>query len=354
MIKQREKKKFKRQKIKVQNIKIGNVEEFSEKEIVEEKRAVSKTEDKARFSQKNVTKFKKGRVLEVNSNYKCIVKIAQKAKICTLSGRLKQIKFKTKNIVSVGDFVKISELNRIEEILPRKNALSRFSDKNFQKEVIISSNVDQVVITASVKHPEINFGLIDRYLCSAALENVFPIICLNKIDLLENIDTLKKEMQFYVDNEIMVIYVSAKEKIGLQKLKQKLKNRDTVFSGHSGAGKSSIINQIQPDLNLKVAEISEYSQKGTHTTSSTKMIEWDFGGYLVDTPGIKTFGLERGNITELPKLFPGFKKLAKNCKFNDCSHTHESNCAVKNAVNTNHFPMTKYESYLRILESLKE
>ena len=136
-------------------------------------------------------------------------------------------------------------------------------------------------------------------------------------------------------------------------LKELLKNKVSVFSGHSGAGKSSIINSIQPGLNLSVGEISDFTYKGVHTTSTSKLFRWDFGGFLIDTPGIKTFGLRNEDKDNLRTVFPGFDKFSGICSFYNCTHTHEENCAVKKAVEEDKYTFERYESYLRIYDSLK-
>ncbi len=354
MLKKKDKKKFKRKNIKLQNLKIGNLEHFDGEDIIEEKRAEKKLVEKGETSSKSFLNLKKGRIIEVKSNYQCMVKIENKKIICSLSGRLKQINFETRTLVAPGDYVNVnvSEDPRIEEILPRKNALSRFSLSDFQTEIVIASNIDQVVITSSFKEPELKTGLIDRYICAAGIFGLFPVICINKIDLAKDIQTIKTKLEFYIKNNFEIIFTSAKNNIGIEKLRNIVKGKDTVFSGHSGAGKSSIINLLQPDLNLKVAEISDFSQKGTHTTSNGRLIEWSFGGYLIDTPGIKTFGLHRKDKEEIPRLFPGFSSLAETCKFQDCTHIHEKNCSVKAALENGSLPKERYDSYLRIMESL--
>ncbi|HHE37428.1 MAG TPA: ribosome small subunit-dependent GTPase A [Candidatus Cloacimonetes bacterium] len=354
MSKKKDKKKFLRQNIKLQNIEIGDINTFEEDEVIEEKRAEKKIPQKAETSDKSGLKLTEGRVLEVKTNYRCVVNIDEKELVCTLGGRLKQLNFETRSLVAVGDFVRVdlSENPRIEEILPRKNSLSRFSETSFQIEIIIATNLDQLVIVSSILEPEIKFGLIDRYICAAGIYEITPIICINKIDLARNRDDINNQVRFYQKNGYQIIYTSAKTGEGLENLIQILKDKETVFSGHSGTGKSSLINKIQPGLNLKVMDVSDYSKKGVHTTSSSRLISWDFGGYLVDTPGIKTFGLHRKNKDNIPLIFPGFAELAGNCKYNNCSHSHEHGCAVKKAVEEGFFPRERYSSYLRIWESL--
>ena len=354
MIKKRDKKKFIRRNIKIKNVDIDNIESFYESDIIEEKRAQKKLSKKVAISQKSGLKLKKGRILEVRSNYKCIVSISNEQLMCTLSGRLKQLNLGTRNLISVGDFVNVdvSELPRIEEILPRKNSLSRYMDDNLQTEIVIAANIDQVVITASFREPDLSLGLIDRYICAAEIFNIIPIICINKIDLAKSLKKLKDECKFYKECKYKIIYTSVKLMKGIKDLKKILLNKETVFSGHSGAGKTSLLNILQPDLNLKVAEISDFTSKGVHTTISGKLIAWDFGGYLVDTPGIKTFGLHKKDKYLITRVFPGFSELYKKCKFQNCTHTHEKDCAIKKAIENGKYPKERYYSYIRIMESL--
>ena len=354
MIKKREKKKFKRKNIKIQNIKINDLEKFEEEDIIEEKRAEKKIIEKGEISKKANLELKKGRILEVKSNYQCLVGVENSKIACSLSGRLKQVNFKTRTLVAVGDYVHVdfSDIPRIEEILPRKNSISRFSEDDFQTEIIIAANIDQVVITSSFKEPKLSFGLIDRYICAAEINEIIPIICINKIDLADNLEIVKKKMEFYKKNDFITIYTSAETGQGIEDIREALKNKETVFSGHSGAGKSSLINLLQPGINLRVAEISDYSKKGIHVTSSARLLEWNFGGYLVDTPGIKTFGLHRKDKDRIPRIFPGISEFAGDCKFKNCTHTHEKDCAIKKAVEKGYFPVERYDSYVRIFESL--
>ena len=354
MNKKRDKKKFIRKNIKISNIEINDIDNFTEDEVSIEKRAEKKLVEKGKLSSKKDLKLKQGRILEVRSNYKCLVKIDEEDLLCTLGGRFKQVNFETKSIVAAGDYINVDVAvdPRIEEILDRKNTLSRFSDNDFQTEIIIASNVDQVIITSSYKDPRLNLGLIDRYICAAKINDISPVVCINKIDLAESLNEVKKIGKFYEEHGINVIYTSTKTGKGIEELRKILKDKDSVFSGHSGAGKSSLINVLQPDLKLKTAEISDYHRKGVHTTTRSRLLEWDFGGYLVDTPGIKTFGLHRKDKEILKEIFPGLSALAHDCKFVNCTHSHEIKCGVKKAIENGHYPIARYESYLRILESL--
>lgn len=355
MLKKREKKKFNRQNLKIRNQQINNLEEIDQNEIIEEKRAEKKIKKKMETSSKSDLNLKSGRLIEIMSNYKCRVMVDGEEIICLLSGRLKQLNLETRNLVAVGDYVNIdlaADETRIEEILPRVNSLSRFADEVFQNEIVIATNLDQVVITSSLHEPELNLGLIDRYLCAAGIAEINPVICVNKIDLAVDQTFLEQELDYYHRLGIDIVLTSAFTGAGIEKLRSILANRETVFSGHSGTGKTSLINKLQPGLNLKVAEVSDVSGKGMHTTTSSKLIPWDFGGYLVDTPGIKTFGLLKNDKVFIPRLFPGFQDYFPLCRYSDCTHTHEEKCAVKKAVEIGRIPSERYESYLRIMESL--
>jgi len=354
MNKKRDKKKFKRKNINISNVELTDIDHFTEDEVTEEKRAEKKSIEKGKISSKRDLELAKGRILEVRSNYVCLVKIGNEEVTCSLGGRFKQVNFETKSIVAAGDYVNVDVSGdfRIEEILDRTNTLSRFSDNDFQTEIIIASNVDQVIITSSYKDPQLNLGLIDRYICAARINNIIPVICINKIDLAESLDVVKQAGSFYEKLGFNVVYTSTKSGEGIEDLRELLKDKDSVFSGHSGAGKSSLLNMLQPGFDLRTAEISDYHKKGVHTTTRSRLLEWDFGGYLVDTPGIKTFGLHRNDKEKLKDIFPGMSALAGGCKFFNCTHSHEIKCGVKKAVEDGTYSLARYESYLRILDSL--
>jgi ribosome biogenesis GTPase len=347
----KEKKKFKRKNIRLKNRNLYNIQNYEDAEIIEDKRSVQKKVEQSGKSNKSNLNLKQARVVEVLSNNKCIVNYLGKNIEAIISGRLKQIGHHTRTIIAVGDKININlDTNRIEEILPRENTLSRFTEDSFQREIIIATNIDQVVITSSFAYPDYTIGLIDRYLCAAAINNITPVICVNKFDLAVPIQL--EDFDYYKKIGIKVLFTSIKDGTGIKELKEILKDKDTVFSGNSGVGKSSIINYLQPGLNLRVAEVSDYNKKGIHTTTSTKIIFWNFGGSLIDTPGIKTFTLHNKHKEFIPGIFPGFNELRKYCKFNNCTHTHEIECAVKIAVENGDYPIEHYESYLRIMASL--
>ena len=355
-MKKKDKKEFKRKDVRLKNLDVSDLGTFEDEDDKILDKTTTKIEEKYKKSKKSGLKLQTCRVIKISSNYKAHVLCGEKIYTALLSGRLKQIAFDTKNIIAIGDLVKVdlSANPRIEEICERKNVLSRFNEGKIQKKIIIAANIDYLIITVSYDEPPISYGLIDRYICASEIENITPIICVNKIDLKKKNDKqFDLNMEYYKSNGYKVIYVSALTQEGLDDLKEILKDKISVFSGHSGVGKSSIINKLQPGLNLSVNQISNHTKKGVHTTTTATMFHWDFGGFLIDTPGIKTFTLRYEDIDKIPKVFPGFSELSLGCKFSDCTHTHEDECKVKEAVRTKIIPQEKYESYLRIYNSLR-
>jgi len=341
--------------MRIKNIKVNDIDDIDYFESSKDTRTKSskRTKDKGEQTLKTNVHLESGRIVEVNSNYSYKVNLCGDVKKCFLSGRLKYLDHDTRNPITVGDYVnvEISDLKniRIEEILLRKNALSRFIEK---KEVLLAANIDQVVIVVSVKEPDFISTLIDRYITVAEISNIPVIICINKIDLLAELVEIKDECAYYENCGYKLVYTSTVNNTGIDSLRELLKDKDSLFTGHSGTGKSSIINAIEPSLNLKTKEVSVHN-KGTHTTTNSSMIAWSFGGYLVDTPGIKTIGLCLNDLEYLPLCFPGFGKYKKKCAFSDCSHTHEENCVIKEKVNSADIPIKRYNSYIKMRSELR-
>lgn len=315
-----------------------------------------RTAEKQHHKFKRTTELIPGRILEVKTNYSYLVEAGDKLYEATLSGRLKQFSYASKALSAVGDRVELDISGdpnfRIENILPRVNALSRYAGGSFQKEIVLAANIDQVIITSSWRMPLIKPGLIDRYICIAALEDITPVIVINKIDLCEDRIELEETVGYYRESGFPLLCTSVETGEGMEALRALLKDRESVFSGQSGTGKSSLINWLEPGLELRTAEVSDFNEKGKHTTTQAILKPWSFGGHLLDTPGIKTVNLHRDAKAEIPKVFPGFGELADNCRFRDCTHTHEDDCAVLTAYEADLIPVERYESYLRIMDSL--
>ncbi|HOH78928.1 MAG: ribosome small subunit-dependent GTPase A [Candidatus Cloacimonetes bacterium] len=297
-----------------------------------------------------------GRVSEIHSNYAYIIESGGTYYNATLSGRLKQFLYGSQALAAVGDRIQLdisqAPIYRVEHILPRSNTLSRYAGGSFQKEIVIAANIDQVIITSSWRMPMIKPGLIDRYICIAALEGLKPVVVINKIDLCEYPEDLEEATDYYRRMGYSVILCSTLSGEGMEELRQILKDRDSVFSGQSGTGKSSLINYLEPSLKLPTAEVSSFNEKGKHTTTQATLIPWSFGGHLLDTPGIKTINLHANAKADIPHVFPGFESFAPHCRFRDCTHSHEADCAVLRALEEDVVPIERYDSYLRIMESL--
>ncbi|MEN3039464.1 MAG: ribosome small subunit-dependent GTPase A [Candidatus Kryptonium sp.] len=287
------------------------------------------------------------------------VQIDNKVVQCKLRGKLRlQDKVSTSPVV-VGDNVKIRVLEDgtgvIEEVFERFNKLYRRAVGKRELEHIIVVNIDQAIVVTSFNMPYVPWGFVDRLLIASERNKIKPIICINKIDLLEKRKEVNDFVRVYnkkVGYEI--IKTSAETGEGLDLLKQILKDKTSVFVGQSGVGKSALINAIEPGLNVRTTEVSEKTGKGRHTTSHTELHPLSFGGFIADTPGIKEFGLAGIEKSELGFYFPEFRKFVEMCKFSNCTHTHEPDCAVKNAVHSGKIDKRRYMSYVNILNSLEE
>jgi ribosome biogenesis GTPase len=234
----------------------------------------------------------------------------------------------------------------IERVEPRHGILTRASRK---REHVLVANVDQVVFVVSLVEPELKPHLIDRYLASAEQGGIRPVLCLNKADRVDPAE-YQPTVGFYSQLGVPTLLTSAADGTGLGHLKAMLRGRETVFSGQSGVGKSSLLNAIQPGLGLRVREVSEVNQKGKHTTTTAELIRLDFGGWVVDTPGIRQFALWDIIPEEVEGFFPEFRPFVPYCAFPDCTHTHELRCAVKRAVLRRQITDTRYTSYLGMFQ----
>ncbi len=281
---------------------------------------------------------------------------------CKVKGNFRLKDIKSTNPVAVGDRVgylvnpdqndKAVKTGWITSIKDRKNYIVRRSPNLSKQSHIIAANIDQAVLIATINFPVTTTTFIDRYLASAEAYRIPVLIVFNKTDLYAETENRQMEelISIYTDIGYKCLAVSAKNNTGIDSLKSELKNKTNVINGHSGVGKSTLINIIQPGLNLKTKEISEMHQTGKHTTASSAMFKLSFGGYIIDTPGIKGFGMLHMEAWEISHYFPEIFAISKHCQYGNCSHTHEPGCAVKEAVEAGKVAYTRYISYLGLLE----
>jgi ribosome biogenesis GTPase len=344
---------------------------------LEKKRASAK--DRSKYKKTDRSKFEKnllsqrqqklseeslsrGRVLAIQSEG-ILVEHEGQIFSCSLRGLLKKEKTLHKNLVTVGDFVLFEKISSnegtIADVEPRYSILSRADNLSRRREQLIAANIDQVLITTSVLSPPLKPSLVDRYIIAAQKGKMTPIIVVNKIDLLE------RENDAFVDQEralyqeflhsysltgIPVISASVVTGTGLDELRSIMRDKASVFSGQSGVGKSSLINAIA-HLNLEIGDVVEKTQKGSHTTTQSKLLSLEFGGWCIDTPGIKSFGLWELDKDEIEQHFVEIEEEGHACYFPNCLHLHEEGCAVKKAVEQGKISFLRYESYLALMES---
>jgi len=276
---------------------------------------------------------------------------------CVVRGRLTETRTQDKRLLAVGDEVRIRLLGAgsgaIEEILPRRNKLSRRAVGRDRREQVVAANVDQVVIVTSLGEPPLNLNLVDRYLVAADSGGLGALICINKTDLGDR----GPAEAFLVPYETMgypVVWTSARTGDGIGELKAGLAGRTTVMAGASGAGKSALLNAVDPGLQLRSGEVSAATGKGRHTTTFSSLLPLPGGGYVIDTPGIREYTLWEVDPVDLDRHFPEINVIKKGCRFANCTHSHEPDCAVKAASTAGKMDRRRYESYLRILEGLDE
>ncbi len=267
------------------------------------------------------------------------------------------------NPVAVGDKVVIEEDTESErsamitEILPRENYIARVSPHNKNQHHIVASNLDQTLLFATLKDPKTSNGFIDRFLVSAEAFHVPAILVFNKSDLYKKkeLETLEKWRKVYTAIGYTIVVLSLETGEGLPELQNLLKNKTTLISGHSGVGKSTFINKILPEKNIKTQDVSGWSGKGMHTTTFAEMYDIEGNGKIIDTPGIREFGLIDVPPAELSHFFPEMRALLHGCRFNNCLHVNEPNCAVKKElINDGAISEMRYISYLSILDSIEK
>lgn len=274
---------------------------------------------------------------------------------CVLKGKIRLDGRKTTNPVAVGDVVDIDNDENgdtiIKNIHPRKNYIIRKSINLSKQAQILASNLDQALLVATLVAPRTSLGFIDRFLITAEAYSIPAILVFNKSDILD-VDLLKHQQEIigiYEKIGYQCIVVSSLKKENLESVKALLKDKTTLVAGHSGVGKSTLINAIEPGLDLKTGDISSAHLKGMHTTTFAELHPLSFGGYIIDSPGIKELGLVEMKKEEVGHYFPEIRKHMTSCKFNNCLHVNEPKCAVKEAVEAGEISVERYNSYLGIL-----
>jgi ribosome biogenesis GTPase len=279
-----------------------------------------------------------------------------------IKGVLKIDGITSTNPIAVGDDVEMEMENELEstttitEIYPRQNYVGRQSPHNKHKHHIIASNLDQSLLFATLKDPKTSTGFIDRFLIACEMYHLSAIIVFNKADLYK-----KKEQEKFEEIKAVyeaigykVILASIQNNTGVDEIKTVLENKKTLLSGHSGVGKSTFINTIFPELELRTQEVSDWSGKGLHTTTFAEMFDLPFGGKIIDTPGIRELGLVGITKQELSGYFPEMKALVNDCQFNNCMHLNEPGCGVKKAINDGLIAIDRYVSYMSILDTMND
>lgn len=276
---------------------------------------------------------------------------------CTLKGRYRHTKIKTTNPVTVGDDVEVDSKptgeHVISKIIVRRNYLVRKSSKLSKQYHLVAANVDQIMLVTTIVKPKIVQGFIDRVLVSAEAYGIPVILVINKFDLLgeKHIPKLAQTVSSYEQIGYECIVTSTVTGEGIDDVKSALTKKRTVITGQSGVGKSTLINTLQPGLDIKTAEVSLSNDKGRHTTTFAEMHRLDFDAEIIDTPGVRSFGIADFKREHLAHYFPEMRSLMHKCKFNNCVHVNEPGCAVKEALEAGEISPVRYFNYMEMYEN---
>lgn len=280
---------------------------------------------------------------------------------CKVKGNFRIKGLRTTNPVAVGDHVEVTEpvdgSSFITGIEPRRNYIIRRASNLSKESHIIAANLDQALLVTSLVHPAVSTVFMDRFLATASAYGVPAVIVINKIDLLTGEDDkelLDAVTYLYTSIGYKVLHVSAKNGEGIDELRSLLPGKVSLLSGNSGVGKSSIINDLLPELNLRTALISQSHDTGMHTTTFSTMYQLPQGGFIIDTPGVKGFGTVEFDPAEVSHYFPEIFEASADCRYNNCTHTHEPGCAVIRALEDSRIAQSRYNSYLSILQDSGE
>ncbi|MFP8488167.1 ribosome small subunit-dependent GTPase A [Gracilimonas sp. Q87] len=301
--------------------------------------------------------MQKGRVIQSTGSW-YLVDTGEEIVESRLPGRFRLEEKEVTNPIAVGDYVEIfindDRTGTIETIETRENYITRQATHGKRGEQILVSNLDQACVVQSIKKPRIKEGFIDRVLVTCEAYEVKPVIIINKIDLAKQggRDFADELEGLYTSLGYTILQTSIEDHDSLEALKELLKDKTSAFIGPSGVGKTSLINAIDPNYALKTGKISDFSNKGKHTTTFARLIPLSFGGYIADTPGIREFGLVNIEPYELSLFFPEMLEPREHCKFHNCTHNHEPKCGVAEAFENGDIAASRYQSYLNMLESL--
>jgi ribosome biogenesis GTPase len=281
---------------------------------------------------------------------------------CRMAGKIKLDDLKLTNPVAVGDEVTIEIENSeeirgvIKTISPRKNYVVRQSPRKKHQLHFLASNVDQVMLIVTMVEPNLKPGFIDRFLLMTETYSIPVTIVFNKSDIynIEDMEAYWLQHSLYTSIGYNVLMASSVDGQGISRLKDILQNKTTLIAGQSGVGKSTLVNTIEPNLDLKTEEVSEFSGKGQHTTTFAEMFELSFGGYIIDTPGIKTLAFSHLEVMDVAHNFREIFALSGECRFADCTHRNEPKCAVKQALEEGNISPVRYTNYLTILEEIED
>lgn len=277
---------------------------------------------------------------------------------CKVKGNFRIKGIRTTNPVAIGDHVEITlsptPPGYITAIEPRKNYIIRRASNLSKESHILAANIDRAMLVVTLAEPATPLTFVDRFLATAAAYGIDATIVLNKVDILDEIDPqIKLDFRaLYASADIPVIFTSAATGLGIEQLKHEVEDKITLLSGNSGVGKSSLINRLIPDANLRTATISAQHHTGMHTTTFSQMLPLPQGGYIIDTPGVKGFGTIDFTAPEVGHYFHEIFRESANCRFNNCTHTNEPGCAVLKAVEDERIALSRYNSYLSILSDI--
>jgi ribosome biogenesis GTPase len=305
----------------------------------------------------NIYHLQKGLVIKsTGSRYRILYGDGQTIE-CTIKGKFRVRELRTTNPVAVGDnilfeFEKSNSSGIITDVLDRKNYILRKSSNLSKHSQIIAANIDQVFLMITIILPETPVEFIDRFLITAEAYRIPAGLIINKTDLYgeEEQSKMLNLVSLYSKIGYECFRISVKDNSGVDPLKDRMKDKISLISGNSGVGKTTLLNSLNPSLNLKTDEISDYHKKGKHITTFPEMHRMPFGGFVIDTPGIKGFGMVDMERNEIYHFFPEIFRISKDCRFYNCLHLDEPDCAVRSAVENGHINPLRYRSYLNILE----